>query len=792
MCDAGAFDTLIAASRACESLLAEFDVVTVTKAFDLDDPADLDQAIIEFASLLRQGAHASNTAAVRAAVKVLDVDWHQTSAARRRELVAESLKAAARHTDAIPDKLAETFRVGAEDVVTGAKKSARRHGISVGSDFNTIDKRIVQHLRRSEANFVSDEYGRRKATFSRTARRVVARGVEDGLSRADIARDLRAAAETTIGGKGGLYWEVASASFIGRGRSFASLSSYAEAGVERYVLEAVLDEQTTETCRFLHGKTFSVDGSLETFAKVDESPDDIRAITPWVRSGVGADGKPVLYVPQAEGRARIATIDQPGAGQRDKSGAYSGALSNDRLQELGISFPPFHALCRTVTLPDSSAYAVTPRVASAVPKPQRARAGPLELLAQSKTFASSSGQALPLDGGVVENFNVQFRQERIGDRDVTKVRFKLTDQHADRVRKALLETKGANPNDIYRHASGTLDPKTRRVNKRGAQGELKFDAVSARVGATNIKMVTQKGALTNLVEMDIESADPRKAFREYSEVAKKLAIPDAASFPSGDAVDTLKKARLITHYDRQGWDKLRALKELNPETIRPIYEEAKSRVPELGSVFQDAKLTRTVPGHVALHSRSQANALKKRGVKRLFHDLSDSDALIPILSDPEGSGLLSSAQRYHRGLFVDGMSTSTDFGTGGADGVFTRIVANKRPVVTGRFDARVLINSDQMGRSDWFMFNNDNFGRAGPNDFHKRTLVPELSKLLDGELRSSNEVIFQHGIPTSAMEGVVLPDRATRERIIKRLTEAGVSEVNGKPLSEFILEKDPD
>ncbi len=783
---------IVAASRACDSLLAEFDVVTVTKAFDLDDPADLDQAIIEFASLLRQGAQASNTAAVRAAVKVLDVDWHQTSAARRRELVAESIKAAGRHTDALPEKLAETFKVGAEDVVTGAKKSARKQGLSVGTDFNTIDKRIVQHLRRSEANFISDEYGRRKATFSRTARRVVARGVEDGLSRADIARDLRAVAEKTIGGKGGLYWEVASASFIGRGRSFASLSSYAEARVERYVLEAIRDEHTTETCIFLHGRTFSVDHSLETFAKVDENPDDIRTITPWVRTALGPDGEPWLQAKTAQGKALIARIADPGFGQKDKVGTYSSALGNDRLQELGISFPPFHALCRTVTLPDPSSYTVTPRVASAVPQPKRPRSGPLDLLAQSKTFASSSGQALPLDGGAVENFNVQFRQERIGDRDVTKVRFKLTDQHAERVRKALLEMKGANPNDIYRHASGTLDPRTRRVNKRGTEGSLKFDAVSARVGSTNVKLVTQKGALTNFVEMDIGSADPKNAFREYSEVAKKLAIPDAASFPSGDAVDTLKKARLITQYDRQGWDKLRALKELNPETIRPIYEEAKSRVPELDSVFKDAKLTRTVPGHVALHSRSQAERLKKRGVKRLFHDLSDSDALIPILSDPEGSGLLSSAQRYHRGLFVDGMSTSTDFGTGGADGVFTRIVANKRPVVTGRSDARVLINADQTGRSDWFMFNNDNFGRAGPNDFHKRTLVPELSKLLDGELRSSNEVIFQHGIPASAMEGVVLPNRTTRERIIKRLTEAGVSEVNGKPLSEFILEKDPD
>nr|WP_228559855.1 MULTISPECIES: hypothetical protein [unclassified Myxococcus] len=58
------------------------------------------------------------------------------------------------------------------------------------------------------------------------------------------------------------YWEVVASSFIGPGRPFAQMSSYAEAGVRRYRIEAVLDEANTQVCRFLHGKTFAGESAL--------------------------------------------------------------------------------------------------------------------------------------------------------------------------------------------------------------------------------------------------------------------------------------------------------------------------------------------------------------------------------------------------------------------------------------------------------------------------------------------------------------------------------------------------
>ena len=89
----------------------------------------------------------------------------------------------------------------------------------------------------------------------------------------------------------------------------------------------------------------------------------------------------------------------------------------------------------------------------------------------------------------------------------------------------------------------------------------------------------------------------------------------------------------------------------------------------------------------------------------------------------------------------------------------------------------------------WYFFNFDNFGRAGPAQFGDRKLIPEMKSTLRS-LSSGNEMMFQHGIPVDALRGVVIPDAATRGRIIRQLREAGITKVNGKPIEEFVTARE--
>lgn len=201
-----------------------------------------------------------------------------------------------------------------------------------------------------------DEYGRRLDAFGEQARAIVAAGLEQGLGRDDIAADLERAARAALVEL--FYWEVVASSFISQGRSFAQMSSYAEAGIQRYRIEAVVDEQTTNICRFLHGKTSSIADALRR-DRIEqlEDPEAIgsrgraQQVMPWVREAQNREtGRTRLYVDAVAGRFDLAEITRPALGARDDRGDFRPLASDGALNEVGIGFPPYHGLCRSTTL----------------------------------------------------------------------------------------------------------------------------------------------------------------------------------------------------------------------------------------------------------------------------------------------------------------------------------------------------------------------------------------------------------------------------------------------------------
>ena len=111
--------------------------------------------------------------------------------------------------------------------------------------------------------------------------------------------------------------------------------------------EAVLDEVTTDICRFLHGKIFAVSQGLKQFETVEANPDDLGNLAPWVRSARDDEGRKTLFVEQNGKRRPIAEVTRSGFGTADSQGEYGRTLSNEELSNLGISYPPFHGLCRS-------------------------------------------------------------------------------------------------------------------------------------------------------------------------------------------------------------------------------------------------------------------------------------------------------------------------------------------------------------------------------------------------------------------------------------------------------------
>ena len=154
---------------------------------------------------------------------------------------------------------------------------------------------------------------------------------------------------------GSFYWEVVAGSFVSQGRSFAQLSAYAEAGIERYLIEAVLGRA--------HHRGLPVPARQDA-SRVGVGAADLRA--PRGRARVCA--RPRSLGPRGQSirrpaarccswraggqRTAVTEVTRSGFGSRDDRGEFGRSLTEQQLLDLGISFPPYHGLCRTTTVAD--------------------------------------------------------------------------------------------------------------------------------------------------------------------------------------------------------------------------------------------------------------------------------------------------------------------------------------------------------------------------------------------------------------------------------------------------------
>jgi SPP1 gp7 family putative phage head morphogenesis protein len=331
-----------------------YGLVELRKAgLDISNKAGFDRFVGAMAEKLRGKTREQEAAAVRAALATLDVDWSKTDRDSRRRLVNRAMEDAGRHMDLVPTKIETTLEVRAHDVIETTRDSLRGRGVTIGANWNAMDNRISDHLVKSTGNFVTNEYRERNEAFGEEAKRIIEAGVERGAGRAELADELEAAARGKIEGRSNFYWEVIAGAFVGRGRSFSQLSGYAEAGIDEYEIVAMLDERTTQICRYLNGKTFSVRQGLDAFERQERisDPELIKKVAPWGRIAKDGQGREMIYVNHQDGRRAVAVVERSGFGNRDDVGEFSRGRSSAELASLGLGFPPYHGLCRSTTVP---------------------------------------------------------------------------------------------------------------------------------------------------------------------------------------------------------------------------------------------------------------------------------------------------------------------------------------------------------------------------------------------------------------------------------------------------------
>lgn len=328
----------------------------VGKAIDPRSPSGFLRIVDRIARALRSASEGAEAEAVRRALGRLDVDWPRLSEDGRARIVQAANQALAGVPAALLPQVQEVLGVEARRVVLGTRTAVKRDfGLRIAADLTRTDDRIARFVAESQTNFIRDEYGRRQGMFSERARRIVSDGIAQGLGRDEISQQLRDTFQHTAAARGAFYWDVVAAAFVGRARSLAEVASYEEAGVAYYLITAVLDEVTTDICRYLDGKRFSVAGAMDQFRRIERlrDPEQIKLAQPWLRVRQDGQGNRALFVPTENGAMRVAIVEDSAEqrGLKDERGTFRAGLDAARLETVNVGPPPYHGLCRSSTLP---------------------------------------------------------------------------------------------------------------------------------------------------------------------------------------------------------------------------------------------------------------------------------------------------------------------------------------------------------------------------------------------------------------------------------------------------------
>ena len=185
-------------------------------------------------------------------------------------------------------------------------------------------------------------------------------------------------------------------------------------------------------------------------------------------------------------------------------------------------------------------------------------------------------------------------------------------------------------------------------------------------------------------------------------------------------------------------------------------------------------------------------------VRFLMWEVSTPDKVVNMF---QGNGPASIHDRGLQGLSIglgDGASVDTDIRTGAADNITMRVVTkseDNHQLGQGWGNIRLVFAPDELDRLDPFFHHGDKYGCTNPDDYEygaafrgRKTLDADLKKQM--KTQSKGELVIRRGIPTDKVVRISCNSEegtAGRKALIKQMKVAGMNEINGVPIEDFIV-----
>lgn len=275
-------------------------------------------------------------------------------------------------------------------------------------------------------------------------------------------------------------------------------------------------------------------------------------------------------------------------------------------------------------------------------------------------------------------------------------------------------------------------------------------------------------AAIGLVQMEVPKAmDETVAQQTLDEIFRQdLGVEDALGEVSERAERDYKIARLKWQYKLENLD-AEQLERAEKLTRREVFSGYSTYV-------EDGK-----------HEEYLAKYGEDVRAVHMLNSMS-ADSVYRVLT----TGLMSTTERFSRGVVRNGISSVLDIDSGGADNVFTRIMnAEQRSKIQNH---AVVLKPEIFDRTDWYAYNVDSYGSTNEAHFAGRLAPEEIFQRTMGDLShysADNEQMFRTGVGVDYIEAIEV-DELDRDELLEGLHEKGLFEVNGRPIEEVIVARE--
>lgn len=272
---------------------------------------------------------------------------------------------------------------------------------------------------------------------------------------------------------------------------------------------------------------------------------------------------------------------------------------------------------------------------------------------------------------------------------------------------------------------------------------------------------------------------------------ERVGLSDVATTPTKEAEDLFKKARLIWQNAPSRVEELKGLtgNELSVKLDLILKEEGINPKRIKNMVMREV-----FDGYQTIVEDGIGKEYEKAGLRYVWSGVREADSVVSIL---RGKGLMATNTRCRAGMDFTGASPASDMGTGGSDSVFTRIGVKMKRGARPRFDDnflgggyRIIIDAGVMERTDWYAYTFDNFGDTAEGDMAQRMSPLDFIKHNTTKYQKNNEIMFRQGIPKELFTQIVCPGESARVRLLEKLRQAGIMEINKTPIEDFLTVRD--